>query len=246
MITAGELKLNILVIDTATKIELIAVTDGKRCSSSAEPVRDSHSKTIFNNIGNRLEEIGLKINDITLIGVGLGPGSFTGIRIAVSTARMISQILKTPLVGIKTQIIYAASVMAGKDDNILVAFDAKKNRVFGALYKKDVSSVWPVEIIPPGDYHIDFLLDKIDTNKTYSAGDGAEKYIEEISGRLGKHEFIPDFQPSGEIAAELIFQMYRENPGKYKNIHGVVPYYGRKSDAEIMKMDRSNFHGKDS
>lgn len=227
--------MNILVFDTATKTEIVAVSGNNKVFHTAEVVSETHSKTIFHNIDNLLKKSGLCINDINLIGVGLGPGSFTGIRIAVTTARMLAQLLNSPLVGIKTQEIYAASVEANIDDNILIAIDAKKDRVFGALYKRDTNPLSPVEIVPPGDYPIEVLLEKADYNKTFIAGDGAEKYLSKISRGLSNPVFLPDFLPSGGIACKLIHQIYNKNPGNYENIYGVVPFYARKSDAEIVK-----------
>jgi tRNA A37 threonylcarbamoyladenosine modification protein TsaB len=138
-------------------------------------------------------------------------------------------------VGIKTQLIYAVSVEAERHDNILIAFDAKKGRVFGALYRKSEHPLAPDEVVAPGDYTIQRLLEGIDPSRpTFLIGNGIEKYQETVSA-LEKHVIIRDFVPSGKIICSLVSDVYRNNPGEYGDYNRVVPCYARKSDAEVIK-----------
>ncbi|MFC1671087.1 tRNA (adenosine(37)-N6)-threonylcarbamoyltransferase complex dimerization subunit type 1 TsaB [Spirochaetota bacterium] len=227
--------MNTLVIDTSTKNELIAVSTPGGEVSFAQSVNKSHSVTLFNNIDGLLDKSGIKINEINLIGVGIGPGSFTGIRIAISTARMLAQILKVPLVGVKSHRIYAVSIDAEIDDNILIAFDAKKNRVFGALYKGTSNALNPTEIIQPGDYTIDYILKEMDGNKTISTGDGILKFHDIISQKIKNHEIIKNFNLSSGKTSALINEIYNGDPGSFDEYKNTLPFYARKSDAEILK-----------
>jgi tRNA threonylcarbamoyladenosine biosynthesis protein TsaB len=230
--------LNILAIDTATKIEIAAASSGSVFSDQIKVVSESHSVSLFENIDLVLKDIMIELKDINLIGVGIGPGSFTGIRIAVTTARMFSQILNLPLVGIKTHLMYAASACnkAKTGENILIAFDAKKNRVFGALYKKEKDDLNPSEIIQPGDYSIDYLVNHINPGeRTLLIGDGSEKYYSEIKSKINDNDILSDFLPSGKIICGLVEQTYLENPGNSSDLNRVLPFYARRTDAEIMK-----------
>jgi tRNA threonylcarbamoyladenosine biosynthesis protein TsaB len=230
----GVLRLNRLLIDTSNEIELVSAAGDNRVYETAEVVKKSHSATLFSNIQRVLEDAGLTIGDIRLLGVGIGPGSFTGIRIAVSTARMLAQLLKIPLVGIKTQLIYASSVNALEGENILVAFDAKKQRVFGALYRRGKSLRENREIVPPGDYPMDYLAERADKDyRTHLAGNGTIKYREIIKEKLKDPIYSEDFLPSGRTALEIIEEEYAENPGFYNRIANTLPFYARKSDAEL-------------
>lgn len=195
----------------------------------------SHSVTIFESIHSALTGSGITVNDLDVIGVGTGPGSFTGIRIAVATARMLAQILNVPLVGVKTPLFYAASLENKSGKNIMVAFDAKKKRVFGALYK-GTDSLFPEEIIEPGDYYIDHLIENIDhQSETVIIGNGGKKYREEIEKKTGSCEFLDNFMPSGGIACKITGELLRKNPELYSDFNKTLPYYSRKSDAEIIK-----------
>ncbi|MBN2402422.1 MAG: tRNA (adenosine(37)-N6)-threonylcarbamoyltransferase complex dimerization subunit type 1 TsaB [Spirochaetes bacterium] len=230
--------MNILAIDTATKIEIAAASSENVFSDQTKAVNVSHSIMLFNNIDLALKEAKIELNDINVIGVGIGPGSFTGIRIAVATARMFSQVFDLPLVGIKTHLMYAASVneKANAGENILIAFDAKKSRVFGALYKKGEDDLKPVAIIEPGDYTIEYLVNSIiPEKKTILIGDGCGKYYTEIKSQVKEHELLPYFMPSGKTICRLIKKVYLENPDNYSDLNNVLPFYARRTDAEIMK-----------
>jgi tRNA threonylcarbamoyladenosine biosynthesis protein TsaB len=231
--------LNILIIDTATAIEIVAAAARENIADRTKKVETSHSVTLFENIDLALKGISTDIKDINLIGTGIGPGSFTGIRIAVTTARMFAQIFGLPIVGMKTHLMYAYSAVeqAETDDYILIAFDAKKSRVFGALYKKDKNGN-PVELIQPGDYEIEFLINKINYNKTILIGDGCEKYYDQLKTGLSKYDLLPEYKPSGKIICGRVEKLYRENPDQYNDYNKVLPFYSRKTDAEIMKESR--------
>ncbi|MDY6967937.1 MAG: tRNA (adenosine(37)-N6)-threonylcarbamoyltransferase complex dimerization subunit type 1 TsaB [Spirochaetota bacterium] len=226
--------MNILTIDTATEMEIIAVSTIHSISEITNLVGISHSITLFDNIKSALYKLDITINDIDLIGVGIGPGSFTGIRIAVSAARMLAQILNIPLVGIKTHYLYAASVRAAINENILITFDAKKDRVFGALYRKTEYPLLPQEIIAPGDYLIDYLLENINNDyKTLLIGNGSDKYYPTIKNKISDFCMMSKLKPSATSICELTEYIYMNNPNHYTDINNTIPFYMRKSDAEI-------------
>jgi len=235
--------LNILTIDTATDFELISVTSDGKTYEFAENVKMSHSVTMFHSIKQILDEASLSIKDISLIGVGVGPGSFTGVRIAVSTARMIAQILDIPLVGVTTQDIFAASVHREGREKVLVAFDAKKSRVFGALYS-DTSGSSQEKLIDAGDYSIEFMLKPLTAgDKLLCIGDGCSRYRDVIAAGADAAGFsfniIEEFIPSGSTTSRLVLKRYNEAPDKYRFYSNTGPLYARKSDAEVA-LDEKN------
>ena len=232
--------MNILTIATATEVEIVAISTKHGISDKTNIVGLSHSITLFENIDKALGKLDITINDIDLIGVGIGPGSFTGIRIAVSTARMLAQLLNVPLVGIKTHLIYAASVKASVNENILIAFDAKKDRVFGALYRKTDNPLSPLEIIAPGDYSIDYLLENVNNNyRTLLIGNGTDKYYPIIKNKISDIRMMSQFKPSAGLVCALTDAIFMNDPNRYADINRTLPFYMRKSDAEIaMNMRR--------
>jgi tRNA threonylcarbamoyladenosine biosynthesis protein TsaB len=233
--------LNILVIDTSTEIEFIALSVNGRIFEFSENAGISHSVTMFQNLSSLLSQASIRINDIDLLGVGIGPGSFTGIRIAVSTARMFAQILDIPLVGLKSQEIYAASTGASEDKTIITAFDAKKSKVFAGVYR--ISNSIAQEIIEPGDYTIEEVLISIkNPGELLCIGDGCGKYIDTIEEFAAKKSisfnYMENFFPSGKAAVDLALRKYEESPEKFTDLNNTVPLYTRKSDAEIARDNR--------
>lgn len=227
--------MNILVIDTASPIEIVAACAGTGAVETSTLVQTSHSTTLMGTIDGCLDKLGLDPRGLDCIGTGIGPGSFTGIRIAVTTARMLAQVLGKPLVGVKTQLLFAVSAGAAEGENILVAFDAKKGRVFGALYRCAANTLAPVEIVPPGDYAIDRLIAGVDrTRRTHLIGDGTRKYAGALAA-LEHAMFREDFAPDGRAMCRVVEALYGANPSAYADFNATVPCYARKSDAETAK-----------
>lgn len=235
--------MNILTIDTATDIEFISVTTASgNTFEFKEDLKMSHSVTMFSYIQQVLDEAKINIKDIDIAGVGIGPGSFTGVRIAVSTARMIAQILAIPLVGVITQDIYANSAVSAPGEKVLVAFDAKKSRVFASLYQN--TGVFPLQtVIEAGDYSMDSILENLKQGDSLACtGDGCIKYadiIEKYSRDKGySYRIIDNLNLSGKSASRLVTEKYSKSPDRYRFYGNTIPFYARKSDAETAKEER--------
>lgn len=228
--------MNILTIDASTEIEIVAVSDGNTFSDKTKMVELSHSVTLFETIDRALKDLNITIHDVHCIGVGTGPGSFTGIRIAVSTARMMAQTLDVPLVGIPTQLIYACSAKVRPGTLVLPAFDAKKKRVFGALYRTREDPLSPEELISPGDYTMEHLIHGAGPAVALTAlGSGSLKYRDVIMEQIPAAEIRTDFIPSGTQACLITEKIYSGDPSAFSDFTKVLPNYARKSDAEVMK-----------
>jgi len=226
--------LNTLVIDTSTNIEIISLKANQNYFSFIQDVKKSHSRLLFQNIDNLLKKAKIDINEIELIGVGIGPGSFTGLRISSTTARMLAQTLEIPIVPIATQDLFAYSVNKSANKNIMIAFDAKKGKVFGSLYKIKNNQI--TKTVAPGDFEIDFLMNKIDKDiPTEIVGDGGKKYLEKVKKAINKYNLLENFTPSGEIICEQIISIYQKNKNEYNDFNKITPDYSRKSDAEIAR-----------
>ncbi len=225
--------MNILLIDTATSIEIVAMRYNGIIADKTAVIQHSHSITLFDTIDSACKDLNTTLHSIECISVGIGPGSFTGIRIAVTTARMLAQILQVPLVGIPTQLLFACAI-AHSNADCIVAFDAKKGRVFAARYHITNDSV-PQEILPPGDYTIDTLFSVKASDNVLAVGDGSIKYQHEMTNLHTTIQFIPNFIPDAEKMIHTAESLYLQNPSQYMDYRTVVPYYARKSDAEVIR-----------
>jgi len=230
--------LNILVIDTSTEFAVMALKAGSKYFLSVENLGRKHSSLLFAKLDELLLKAGLTVQDIDLFCAGIGPGSFTGVRVAVSTVRALSQILEKPALGIKSHDIYAGESTLCSDYTI-VAFDAKKNRVFGALYKNRKDNGLD-EIIAPGDFTIAEVMDNMpDMSTATFIGDGYNRYKDTIEDIAGKKSLILSVRstpsPDAEKICILAEKKYSDSPEKFAKPDNLKPFYARKSDAEVAR-----------
>jgi len=234
--------LNILTLDTSTELEYIGALIKGKTAEKAEDIPKTHAATLFENIDRVLSDAGGVIRDIDLIAVGIGPGSFTGIRIAVTTARMLAQLTGAALMGLYSHDMFATGAELTEGEYLLTAFDAKKNRVFGALYRQTGGA--PEILVSPGDYSIDELASRVpEGSRLITTGSGILRFKEEVDTLLPSSEFIGGTIPEINRLVEIIEKKYQENSGEYRDISKVVPCHARKSDAEIaMEKKKSSSH----
>ncbi len=126
-----------LVLDTATESCSVALWHNQHVYSRYEVCPQQHSQRILPMIQSVCDEAGLALGDINILGFGHGPGSFTGVRIAIATVQGLAFGLDVPVVGVSTLLAMAEEVAAAtSDDDILVAIDARMNEVYFAHYKR--------------------------------------------------------------------------------------------------------------
>jgi tRNA threonylcarbamoyladenosine biosynthesis protein TsaB len=129
--------MKLLAIDTSTDYLTLAVTDGARVLARMHrKAPRSHSSLLVPMVGRALGLSRLAIKDIDAFCVGAGPGSFTGLRIGVATVKGFSYVTRKPIAAVPTfdAIAMNARKVAG---TICVALDARKTKVYGALYRSD-------------------------------------------------------------------------------------------------------------
>jgi tRNA threonylcarbamoyladenosine biosynthesis protein TsaB len=137
--------MKVLAFDTATRATTVAL-DGVAESvleardDPAPDERPRHAATLLPLAGTLLERGGITFEDLELIAVGIGPGTFTGLRIGVATARALAHALSVPIVGVSTLQSLALNAVGspegGAADAVAAVLDARRKEVFAA--------VWPI------------------------------------------------------------------------------------------------------
>ena len=128
--------MKILGIDSSAKSASAAITEnGKIISSVYTNTGLTHSQTLMPMVDEVLKASGSELNEIGLIAVNNGPGSFTGIRIGVAAAKGMSDASGIPCVGISTLESMAYNFVGIKDSIICAAMDARCNQVYTALFQ---------------------------------------------------------------------------------------------------------------
>ncbi|WP_029759487.1 MULTISPECIES: tRNA (adenosine(37)-N6)-threonylcarbamoyltransferase complex dimerization subunit type 1 TsaB [Fusobacterium] len=209
----------ILGIDTSTKICTCSIFDSENgvIAETSLSVKKNHSNIVMPIIDNLFKISDLNINDIDKIAVAIGPGSFTGVRIALGIAKGLAMALKKPLIAINELDIL--EVIASDNQNeIIPLIDARKERVY---YKYQNNYV--------DDYLIN-LISNFDKNKKYIfVGDGATNYKNILKENLGDNAIIlPMYNafPRASILCELALNK------EEANIYTLEPEYISKSRAE--------------
>jgi tRNA threonylcarbamoyladenosine biosynthesis protein TsaB len=143
----------ILGLDTATPATVVAVLP-----AAGEPVelrhqpgpgeRPGHAAQLLPLARRALEAVGATFADLRRIGVGVGPGTFTGLRIGVATARALAQATGAEVAGIST--LEALAVEAGDDRAVLAVLDARRGEAYAAAYRDGERLLAPVAIAPEG------------------------------------------------------------------------------------------------
>lgn len=231
MRTQGRLPLNGLIIDTSTEIEIVACLKENEIFSATGSVESSHASTLFHNLHQVLDSASLNLADLDFLVVGAGPGSFTGVRIAVSTVRMLSQVNNIPCTTVPTHLIYGLA-LCREHEQCLVAFDARKSRVFGAVYDRKPGGV--NVIVPPGDYPMEELVQLALPGKTLAAvGSGTIRYRDIIEKNIIEPEIIPGYTPPEKPVLDYVLSELKDT--LTLDVETILPDYKRKSDAEIMR-----------
>ncbi len=125
----------LLSFDTSTDALSIAISkDGSilKESHTISPVR--HSSALIPAIEKILREAKIRIDAVDVIAVGLGPGSFTGIRVGVVTAKMLAVALNINIVGVSSLEAIARSFLSAQDPKVAVMLDARKSKAYTAAY----------------------------------------------------------------------------------------------------------------
>ena len=209
----------ILGIDTSTKICTCSIFDSENgiIAETSLSVKKNHSNIVMPIIDNLFKISDLTINDIDKIAVAIGPGSFTGVRIALGIAKGLAMALNKPLIAVNELDILEA-IASGNENEIIPLIDDRKERVYYKYQNKYVD-----------DYLIN-LISNFDKNKKYIfVGDGAINYKNILKDNLGDNAIIlPIYNsfPRASILCELALNK------EEANIYTLEPEYISKSRAE--------------
>ena len=127
--------MNILAIDTSSQNATVAIVCEERLIGEYTiNNKKTHSQIIMSLIDDMVSKSGLDINDIDVLACGIGPGSFTGLRIGIATAKALCQGLSKKIIGVSSLEVLAKSISFA-DKIVCPIIDARRNDVYNAVYK---------------------------------------------------------------------------------------------------------------
>ena len=231
--------MKILSITTSSKICGVAILEDTSIIKEINLNNGlTHSETLMPLIKQIFEETNLTLSDIDLLVSDIGPGSFTGIRIGISTAKAFADSLGIPSIGVNSldSLTYNCENMGV----ICSLIDAKKNNVYCEIFENILNSTFSHIVKRKASFeNIENLLLEIkEINPEYDitfVGDGATTYKNVILDYLPSAKFIDNNDLS---ASKVGFAGYY-NYTTY-NIQEVIPLYLRKSEAEKKLEEKLN------
>lgn len=223
----------VLGFDTATPATAVALLDTdapgdvrERRHEPAGGERPGHASQLLALAHELLEEAGRSFADVGRVAVGLGPGTFTGLRIGVATARALAQAAGAELVGVSSLRALAAAVEpdAPAGAGVLAVIDARRGEVFAAGWRDGEALLRPLALAPQA------LAERLRAGgETWLAvGDGALRFRSDLedAGCL----VATDRSPRHGVAAAMICRLALEAPETAAR-DLVVPDYLRPPDA---------------
>jgi tRNA threonylcarbamoyladenosine biosynthesis protein TsaB len=208
----------ILHIETATDVCSVAISEGDQLLALVESGQERSHATLLNRfIREALEKAGTSFQDLQAVAISKGPGSYTGLRIGVSTAKGLAYALEIPLLSCGTLLSMAHGAikdpfireLAGKAGNNLLLcpmLDARRMEVYAAFYTTAYETVREVsaDIIDEQSY-ADLLKD----HPICFFGNGSEKCRKVIQSPHA--HFLEDRHPSAQHMIEPVLSKFRQN-----------------------------------
>lgn len=224
--------MKILGIDTSTMAANVAVLeDDKLICEYTINTKKTHSQKLMPMIENMLKISDIEIKDMDAIGICVGPGSFTGLRIGMATAKAMAHVNNIPLIGVNSLEILGSNIELS-NKKICVILDAQRNQVYTCKYRYEDNKSKALEEI--NIKPIDDLLEELHaTNEEWVIlGEAVYKYKEKIEAIL--NITIPS--PANHITKAsslcvLAKDKLEQNTDVY-NCYDINPMYIRKSQAE--------------
>ncbi len=208
----------ILNLETATKNCSVALAkDGKTIACKEIAAQNfSHAEKLHVFIAEILSENNIQFSDLNAIAVSQGPGSYTGLRIGVSSAKGLCYALNIPLIAIDTLQLLAKQITI-ENGIILPMIDARRMEVFSAFYDKNHIQIrtTQAEIIDESSYQ------EI-SGTIHLVGDGIEKFKNTLTDE--KFIFHSDVVfPSAKEMSELSFDKFKKND--FVDVAYFEPFY---------------------
>ena len=222
----------VLGIETSTPRTSVALGTETEILASVQLTARARQDSVVPSIQQLLAWTGLELSSVGGIAVGLGPGLFTGLRVGVEAGKSLAQVLHVPIVGIGSLDALAFTVRH-TSRTIAAVIDARRSEVFYATYRSVPGGV--VQLSEPRVAPPDHLVADLQAvgSEVLLVGNGAILYRQHLEESSPRWEFASAAwaHPMAQALVELAVPRFlRED---HDRLFDVVPFYLRKSDAEI-------------
>ncbi len=232
----------VLAIETSTTTGSIALVSPARLIAEItleSPV--SHGERILGAIARVLDGAGVSVPDLAGIAVSAGPGSFTGLRVGLATAKGLVEAHRLPLAAVPTLEALAWNLPLAADP-VCPILDAKKGEVYGALFVWDGAEQGWRRILPEGAFTPDDLAARVAAavpGRVLLLGDGVAASREAFTRHMGVRAVAAP-APAGQPRAAWTgwLGLGRISRGEVEDAVTLAPKYCRASEAELALLGR--------
>ncbi|WP_410221281.1 tRNA (adenosine(37)-N6)-threonylcarbamoyltransferase complex dimerization subunit type 1 TsaB [Pedobacter sp.] len=212
----------ILQIETATQVCSVAIAvNGKTIALKEQKTPNIHASSLTCFIGDVMQEAGLKYHDLDAIAVSKGPGSYTGLRIGVATAKGLCFALDKPLIAINTLTLMANGYINAHPNFgglICPMIDARRMEVYTAVYTNKLNFYEEVsaKIIDEKSFSL-----YLQNHFIAFIGDGAAK-CKPVIDNVNAHFYDTNFNSAAHMS-KLAAQAFKEQ--KFEDVAYFEPFY---------------------
>ena len=231
--------MRVLAIDTSTLLGGVAIVD--ELSGMVFEVRlnvkSTYSERLMTTIDYALKQSGCTICDMDFFAVATGPGSFTGLRIGLSTVKGFSYATGKPVVSVPTLEALAQNFPFCRYP-VCTMLDARKKEVYMALFEWKNEGL--VRLISEMSIKVNKALERINEHdKVVFTGDGVILYKNEIVSLMGERAvFASPEKMLPSPASVACIGIQKALRGEFSEPVNLVPFYIRRSEAEIKENDK--------
>ncbi len=223
----------LLALDTSTPLTAVALLDGERLLAARRSAAGSHSRSLLPLVDELLAEARRSRRELEAVAAGLGPGSFTGVRIGLCVAKVLAFARALPLVGVSSLRALAENGRGLDGGEVCPALDALKGEVFSARYGLPGLETLEAEGARAPAAWARTLGDA--PARRVFLGTGAERYRAELCAVLGDGAAIPAQPELHQISAASLGRLglARLARGERDDPRTLEPLYCRLSEAEL-------------
>jgi tRNA threonylcarbamoyladenosine biosynthesis protein TsaB len=232
--------MKLLSLDTSTKKFSLAISDGNKFLAARTMVNDRVlSSKIIPALDKLFVKAGIALKDIDAIAVGLGPGSFTSLRVGLSTVKGLAYALDKPIIGIPSMDAAAMNAKKGSVDQVCTFFDAKRGLVYTAVYQclgggldrvSEYMLVEPLKVLAMLKGAVAFVGDAIPLYKDLINEKSKLKTAKFTPVFLDEKKWFPSAKNLSLIARERF--EYKD----FDHIDTLVPLYLYPEDCQVRKI----------
>ncbi|RCW49247.1 MULTISPECIES: tRNA (adenosine(37)-N6)-threonylcarbamoyltransferase complex dimerization subunit type 1 TsaB [unclassified Halanaerobium] len=224
----------ILGIDTSTEVLGLALADENKIKAEYNlRLRRQHSEKLLPLIKEMFAVLEIEPSEIEAVAVSTGPGSFTGLRIGITAAKIISRINNIPIKGVSTLEITASSV---KNNGIIIPLiDAGRNRFYFSIYLREDNNLKLIS--DPEAAQLDIISKKaaaVGSKDIYVVGEKSKKAADILAAELDNNIIYPGREfdyPQSSILAVLGHEYIEQK--REDDLYKIKPKYLKKPQAEI-------------